>query len=230
MKIIIDSRMREVEKNYIKKYGELVELKYQDSVYDEISSHPDIFVCRIKNEIIKAKNLELEQIKNIGITGKEELNKDYPEDVKYNVCCIGNFVIHNFKYTDENILKIIEKERLTKIDVAQGYSNCSIANISDNSCITTDMGIYNILKKHNIDVLLVKEQNIKLLDKKLNESNMQGFIGGATAVIDNKFILFGDSNFLNNKKDIIEFIKKYNLELVEFKGLDIIDYGGIVII
>ena len=48
MKIIIDSRMREVEKEYLSRFGELVEIVPQDSVYEEISGHPDIFFTKLK--------------------------------------------------------------------------------------------------------------------------------------------------------------------------------------
>ena len=51
MKIIIDSRMRKVEKEYLSQYGDLIELPDQSSVYEEISSHPDIFFCKINNQI-----------------------------------------------------------------------------------------------------------------------------------------------------------------------------------
>ena len=80
------------------------------------------------------------------------------------------------------------------------------------------------------NVLLIKEDNIKLLDKNKNISKMKGFIGGATATINNTFILFGDINNLKeeNKNKIKKHLKKYNLKLKDFKGLDIIDYGGII--
>ena len=55
---------------------------------------------------------------------------------------------------------------------------------------------------------------------------MKGFIGGASFIFDNKFVLFGDSNNLSNKDKLIQHLDKYNLELVDFKGLDIYDYGG----
>ena len=58
---------------------------------------------------------------------------------------------------------------------------------------------------------------------------MKGFIGGATLVFDNKFILFGDSKYLNNKDKILEHLHNHNLELVDFKGLDIYDYGSGII-
>ena len=45
---------------------------------------------------------------------------------------------------------------------------------------------------------------------------MKGFIGGASFVFDNKFVLFGDIEKLESKEKIKEHIKKYNLQL---KGL-----------
>ena len=59
---------------------------------------------------------------------------------------------------------------------------------------------------------------------------MRGFIGGATLVFDNKFVLFGDINKLKYKDEVIKHINKYGLELVSFNGLDVYDYGeGIII-
>ena len=58
---------------------------------------------------------------------------------------------------------------------------------------------------------------------------MKGFIGGATLTFDNKFVLFGDIDYLNNKEKIVEFINKYKLQLIDFKGLDIFDYGSGII-
>ncbi len=91
------------------------------------------------------------------------------------------------------------------------------------------MGIANVLKKYNIDVLFREEKNNKLLKSDGKYSDKKGFIGGATLVFDKKFVLFGDIDKLDNKSKIIEHIKKYNLELIDFKNIDVIDYGsGIV--
>ena len=59
---------------------------------------------------------------------------------------------------------------------------------------------------------------------------MSGFIGGATLVFNNKFMIFGDINKLENKGKILDHINKYGLELINFKGLDVYDYGGGIII
>lgn len=91
-------------------------------------------------------------------------------------------------------------------------------------------GISDALKTRNIDCILISEDNIGLVNKDGLKTNMRGFIGGASCVIDGKFILFGDIDYIENKDVLSGFIGKYGLELVYFDGLEIIDYGGIVIL
>lgn len=216
--VIIDSRIRDIEYNYLSKFFNAIRLPLSNDVYEEISGHSDIFYTKINNQVIVAPNAEV--MEQQFIMGKEKVGKEYPKDVLYNVCQIGNKVIGS-KYTDKSIKP--------DIIVKQGYVKCSIAVTSDNSCITSDKGIANVLESNNIDVLYIEENNIKLLKKDATASTMKGFIGGASFVFDNKFVLFGDSNNLSNKDKIIQHLDKYNLELVDFKGLHIYDYGGGII-
>lgn len=60
---------------------------------------------------------------------------------------------------------------------------------------------------------------------------MKGFIGGASFVFNNYFVVFGDINNLEeeNKEKILNHLEKYKLKLKTFEGLDIIDYGGAII-
>ena len=147
--------------------------------------------------------------------------KEYPEDVPYNVCQIGDKIVGS-KYTDKSIKP--------DLIVKQGYTKCSIAVTGNNSCITTDKNIEEVLQKNGIDALYIEENNIKLLKRDGTESTMKGFIGGATLVFDNKFVLFGDINKLEYKDEIIKHINKYGLELVSFDGLDVYDYGGGIVV
>ena len=54
---IIDNRMRKIEKEKLIELGyELIEISTSDKVYPEISSHVDIFACKVdKNIIIEMK-------------------------------------------------------------------------------------------------------------------------------------------------------------------------------
>lgn len=234
--LIIDNRMRMIEKKFFEKlHYKLIEVQSSSNVYSEISSHVDIFFCKINDLIfVEKSNFELILEKNSDLisyisSGESEIGCSYPEDVKYNICQIGSNVIHNFKYTDKKILDFIEENNLNKINIKQGYSNCSIAVIDEKSAIVTDPNIACELQKNGIEVLLLEYvPDIKLLDKYGQYSKMNGFIGGAMARIQDKIIIFGDLTKIDKNKKIEKFIKKRDLAIVDFKDLDVIDYGGII--
>ena len=232
--LIIDERMRVCEKEKLEQLGySLVEIKKSNQVYEEISSHVDIFACKIGEKLVIEPN-QYELIKQklpqgyCVSEGQEEIQKEYPGDIKYNVCVIGKKALHAFKNTEPLIKQELEKENYKLINTSQGYTNCSIAVIDDNSAIVTDKGLYKILTKHNIDVLYLNYQpDIKLLQGQ-EYSNKNGFIGGAISRISDKVIVTGDLDKIDKDNIIREFIEKRNLEIIDFKGLDVIDYGGIL--
>ena len=167
--LIIDSRIREIEYEYLKQYFNVIKLPLSDEVYEEISGHSDIFYCRIDNKIIAAPNAPINDSLSIAI-GQKAVGKTYPDDVLYNACQIGNKVVGS-KYTDESIKP--------DILVKQGYVKCSVCVTGFNSCITTDKGIEKTLSEHGIEALFIEEDDIKLLKKDRTVSSMKGFIGGA---------------------------------------------------
>lgn len=240
--IIIDERMRQIEKRKLTELGyNIIEIKQGNNVYQEISAHVDIFVCKTEKNIIvepskfkyikeKLKN-EKNQFSNEDkriLSGNEEINTKYPYDIKYNVCIIGKKALHNFKYTDTKIKEELIKQGYELINTTQGYTNCSIAVINDNTAIVTDKGLYKILQKHNINVLYLEyEPDIKLLNSE-RYSKRNGFIGGAISRIGNKIIVFGDLNKIDKCGKIRKFIEQSQFEIIDFKGLDVIDYGGIL--
>ena len=213
--LIIDSRIRKEEYAYLSHYFNVIRLPLSNDVYEEISGHSDIFYAQINNKIIVAPNAEIKEKEFI--KGQEKVGKEYPKDVLYNVCQIGNIVIGS-KYADKSIVP--------DIIVKQGYVKCSVVVTSNNSCITSDIGIKETLKSNNIDVHYIDENNINLLKRDGSKSAMKGFIGGASLIFNNKFILFGDIVKLDNKDKIIRHLCKHNLQLQDFRGLDVNDYGG----
>ena len=235
--IIIDNRMRKIEKDYLKSLGyKLIELPKNNSVYEEISSHTDIFALKTYNTIIAEPSIydiliKVNINKNISvIKGEKIVENEYPLDIPYNVCIIGNYAIHNFKYTSKKVIDILNEKGYITINTKQGYTNCSIAVIDDNSIIINDKGLYKILSNYDFNILYIEEElDIKLLCKN-KYSKKHGFIGGCIARIDNKIIVFGDLNKIDNDGKIREFIQRRKLQIVDFKGLDVIDYGGVVVI
>ena len=160
--------------------------------------------------------------------GSEKVENKYPFDIKYNVCTIGKKALHNFKFTEPKIKEELIKQGYELINTVQGYTNCSIAVIDENSAIVTDKGLYKILQKHQIDVLYLEyEPDIKLLTKD-GYSNRKGFIGGAISKIGDKIVIFGELSKIDKENKIREFISSRKLKIIEFEGLNVIDYGGTV--
>ena len=234
--IIIDERMRKIEKDKLKELGyELIEIKQSRNVYEEISSHVDIFTCKIGHKIIiepiQYKTIKEQLLYEIDAEkGTEKLEEKYPNDIKYNVCTIGKKALHNFQFTEPKIKKELIKQGYELINTTQGYTNCSIAVIDKNSAIVTDKGLFKILQKHNIDVLYLEyDLDIKLLNEN-GYSKRKGFIGGAISRVADEVIIFGDLNKIDEKEKIRRFISSKGLKIIEFKGLDVIDYGGTVLL
>lgn len=227
--LIIDSRMRDFEKAKLIELGyELYELQPNSNLYYEICSHVDIQCSYINNVLVCAPGLNIEN----SISGNTILSSKYPNDIAYNVCLIGNNAIHNFDYTDSKVDVLLDKFNFNRININQGYSNCSIAVIDNNSCIVTDKSIADQLAKHGIETLLIDNtvtDKIHLYKNSYTEySNMHGFIGGCISRIDNYIFCSGDLNYIDSNGKIRKFIFERNLELIDFKGKDIVDYGGIL--
>lgn len=234
--LLIDERMRDVEKQTLKNLGyELIEIKKSINVYPEISSHVDIFACKVKDKIIVEKSAykmlknKLNNDENILISGEKMISYDYPNDIKYNVCIVGNKAIHNFKYTDSKIISELNKNNFELINVKQGYSNCSISVIDEKSIILNDRGLYNNLKNSWLDILFLDYiPNIKLFDENGEYSQKNGFIGGAISRIGDNIVVFGDIDKIDYYCNIRKFIESRNLKIIDFEGLDVVDYGGVI--
>lgn len=229
-KLIIDNRMRNIEKTKLRELGyKLLEVKENKNLYPEISSHVDILACKVGEKIVvePTQYANFQEYKNF-IKGQEIVLKKYPLDIKYNVCIIGKKAIHNFQNTDSKLKELLINDGYELINTTQGYTNCSIAVIDDNSAIVSDQGLYKILKFHGIEVLLVNNNlDIKLFNSN-KYSDKKGFIGGCVSSLGESIIVFGDLNKIDSDGRIREFITSKNLNIIEFEGLDVIDYGGII--
>ena len=70
--------------------------------------------------------------------------------------------------------------------------------------------------------------NIKLLNENGEYSQKNGFIGGAISRIGDNIVVLGDLDKIDYNNKIRNFIKKKNLNIKEFTGINVVDYGGIM--
>ncbi|MBE6070763.1 MAG: hypothetical protein E7208_02265 [Clostridium butyricum] len=200
-------------------------------VYQAINGHPDIQLNVLKNnsdnKLIIHKDID-NNFKSFllhnnikYIVSKNTLSNTYPGDIFLNALIGSTYFIHNTKYTDSNLLK--SQDSKIVISVPQGYTKCSILPVRENALITSDKGIFNILKNYNFDILLVPPGDILL--PYLN----YGFIGGVGGMIsDNKMAFFGDLSYYQYGTDVKNFLFKYDVEAIPLKKGKLIDRGSLL--
>lgn len=200
-------------------------------VYEAINGHPDIQMNILKNNsefkviIHNNSNINFKNFlfhNNIKyIVSKNTLSNTYPKDIFLNALITDKYFIHNTKYTDENLLT--SQSNKTIISVPQGYTKCSILPIRENALITSDKGIFNILKNYNFDILLVPCGDILL------PSLNYGFIGGVGGMIsNNKMAFFGDLSYYQYGSEVKEFLYKYDIEPIYLRKGKLIDRGSLL--
>lgn len=224
----VDYRLTEKQMHLLLNEGlNIIKIPKSNNLYDAISGHPDIQLNIINSKkIILAKNsnLSLEILNKHHIEfeySSKELEEKYPKNIFLNAVNLKNFFIHNLKFTDKNLLKHVSDKEL--INIKQGYSKCSIAIVNNNALITSDLGIYNALKKYPIDVLLIPSGDIVL------PGLSYGFIGGTCGLIsEDKMVFLGNLKNHSYGNDIKNFLFKHNVEPIYLDEGKLIDRGSIL--
>ncbi|MBK5261325.1 MAG: hypothetical protein JJE17_01980 [Peptostreptococcaceae bacterium] len=185
----------------------IVEIKSTDQVYESISSHPDIFMCKINDEIIQSEY---------------DLGYSYPDNVKYNGVQIGKYFIHHTGYTASKLISAVKAADLMTVHVSQGYTKCNIVAVDENSIITSDEGIRNKLVPLSLDVLLISTGNVKL------KGFSYGFLGGASGRVGDSIVFNGDLSAHPDFIKISDFILSRGLKLKYFEEYQLEDIGSII--
>lgn len=197
-----------------------------DGVQESVKYHPDMQLVKGNGVWICAPQV-FDYYKQIFdkcclklICGGSTLGCDYPHDIAYNAAVIGDFAIHNFKYTDS---VFAENTQCAKISVAQGYTKCNLCIVSDNAAITSDNGIYRALSDKNIDVLKIDAGNIIL------PGYDYGFIGGASGLIDDGTLAFcGNLNLHPQGELIKKFCANHGVSAISLGNAPLMDIGTII--
>ncbi len=158
------------------------------------------------------------------ILSQEAWATDYPHDVLFNACVVGNLLICNKKTVSKLILDAAEEHNFNVITVSQGYTKCSVCVVSDNAIITSDKTIARACDKANVDVLTVSEGHVSLPPYEF------GFIGGASGLCDDKVYFFGSLNNHPDAISIIDFCRAHGKDVVSLGDHGLLDVGTIFFI
>lgn len=227
-RVLVDYRTDKVSIAELEKLGmKVYKSTSAKSLYDEVMGHPDMQVHFVNNKAICApevydyyKSLNLADIELI--CGTSKLKSTYPDDVAYNVCNIGEYVILRPLSVATEIFSEYHYLKKKILKSKQGYAKCSICVVNDNSAITADNGIYKLLKENNLNVLKIEEGHIEL-------NNMKGFIGGVSGLINDNTLCFnGDLRTHPDCENINSFCKNVGVDTVSLNKGNLVDIGSIL--
>ena len=173
---------------------------------DRISTHADIYMCRINDTIVSA--------------GPDFRCSGYPEDCAYNAACTGRFLIANTEHLDPAVISEARRQGLEILHVKQGYARCNVLPVDETSVITSDRGIYTSVGDR-LDVLLISPGSIKL------KGFPYGFIGGTAGRIGDTIYFNGDIDAHPDGKAIRTFIEQRGIDIVDF-DYPLEDIGSII--
>ena len=209
---------------------EYIKTAFLKNTLDAVSTHPDMQICKLDKKTFVCeptlydyytesfKDYEIEIIK-----GKTKISSTYPRDISYNVVITDNFMMHNTRYTDENINRYIVSTGVSIYNVKQGYTKCASCVIDNNAIITSDVGIHRVCLQNDIDSLLVEKDIIKL-----GERN-DGFLGGCCGMIDYKKLLFcGNISVHKSYPEILKFASKYDVSIISSSDEMLTDIGSLI--
>jgi len=212
-KIYVSSNAGEPMKRHLLDRGYMpVMISGTPFVQKEISTHPDIYMCKMGTEDSSPVFRGI----------PEKLGCRYPEDIIYNAACTGKYFMHNLEYTDPSLLKTAVKMDMEPVNIPQGYGKCSIVVVDENSVITSDRGIYAAASAGGPECLLVSPGHIKL------PGYRYGFIGGASGRAGREILFNGALNRHPDFEKICRFIRSRDLEPVWFPEYELEDTGSVI--
>ncbi len=226
MTLLLGERYRPQFEKSLAKQGIEALWMPDNPLFDErVSGHVDLSVAMIDKICFISKGVApyiVNELTNRGYacqTVQGEEGSNYPLDAGLCVCDTGRFLLYNEKTADTDLVKRFENR--IAVNIAQGYSRCSICVVNEKSIITTDNGIAWTARLRGLDVLKIKNDTISLPG--FNE----GFIGGASVKISSDRILFfGDIKTNPDYDAIHDFLIKRGVYAVSLGNGYLMDIGG----
>jgi len=217
----------ECEKNLSSFGYNIIKLPEYRRLQPYVSTHADMLIFYDGKSIVTSReyyseNRELFDLLGVKIVLSDELiEKEYPNDILFNAVLTKDGVLFS---KNKHTSKLIKSMAKLEINVNQGYTACSTCRVSDKAFMTADSGLYNAYMSNGIDCILVSKDDIYLPGYDC------GFIGGASVVLDDKVCFFGDVKKHRDYEKMLEFVRKYDKDVISLSDEKLTDIGGAVVV
>ncbi len=188
---------------------------------NSISHHPDLVAFHLGgNRLLVADEIAHKwSIPDVEIYSGKSLSPNYPNDIAFDACLLGDALFCLAKATDPQILQIANHI----YDCKQGYAKCSIVVVQEDAAITEDVGLARTLKQAEKDVLLISPGGVSLPDYD------RGFIGGACGKLAPDILAFFGR--IENHPDydaISKFCQKHGVQAISLSNDNLVDFGSLL--
>jgi hypothetical protein len=228
MLIIVDAKIPAMAKEALSAMGQLLELATHGIVYPAISGHPDVFFCRVGQELVVAPNLPNDYHKKLlengikTVIGKSPLGSQYPATAHYNAVVTHEYLIHHPAITDEIIKNLCINKKV--VAVKQGYTRCNLMMVGEEHALISDPGIGQALEPLGIKTLFVDPRSVQL------PGFDHGFFGGCCGIWqDTLYVLAGRDTFAQSA-EIEMFVAAARYKIHWLTNAMPFDGGGIFFI
>jgi len=208
---------------------EVLPLPAWDKLDLPVSAHPDMLMFMWDKKIITHKEYypiarkTFDRLRDRGyemILSEQKISSKYPYDVPLNCAAVGDFLVANKKTVSPLVLNEVSP-KASLLHTNQGYTKCSTFIVDENSVITADRSIAEICGTAGIEVLKIREGNVRL------DGYDYGFIGG-TGGIDRDLVFFaGDPSYHPDGKAIIKFCEEHKKKVIALADIPLLDVGTI---
>lgn len=227
---IIDGRAAEYISEPLKALGyEVLPLPAFEQLDTPVSAHPDMLMFIWGKKIIThsqyypiAKDI-FDKLCDAGyeiILSEQKILPKYPADVPLNCAVVGEHLIANEKTVSSLILNgAIGK--LSLLNTKQGYTKCSTFIVDERSVITADLSIAKACEAAGLEVLVIREGNVRL------DGYGYGFIGGTGGSDGERIFFAGDPDRHPDGKAIIKFCESKHKKVIALSDMPLLDVGTI---
>ena len=153
------------------------------------------------------------------------VGKQYPFDCALNIAWLRNHAFGLGQGSGSAVGACLQSRGVRWHTVRQGYANCSVCQIGENSLITDDPSVYAAAIAAGLEALLVQKGDVRL------NGHDYGFIGGASAMIGpGEAVFFGDLSKHRDLALIKAFLQSHGCICHDLTDIPLTDIGGIVAI
>lgn len=152
----------------------------------------------------------------------DALQSKYPNNILLNAIYIDGYLICKEYSVAHQLIEYAKNNHIKILNTNQGYSRCNALILKNRAVITSDPSICKATACAGINTLKIASGSIYLDD------NNYGFIGGASGVIGDTVLFFGDIRTHPDYKRITEFIKNEGMEYICLCDGVLKDIGGLV--